>query len=117
MCDAASRVFIKGSKVHNFTLISLGLLFALPVYLVWLAFEGIPPFDIDFWVAVSIHVLLFTIATVCMVEAHRRSPLTLTVPYLSLTPAFLLVLQEETGPAIPPLSPKIAPPSPRRYRT
>lgn len=103
ICDAASRIFIKGSKVHNFTLISIGLLFALPLYLVWLAFEGIPPFDPGFWVAVSLHVPLFTIATACMVEAHRRSPLTLTVPYLSLTPAFLLVVNPLMGIFFPEL--------------
>ncbi|GEM_PF-1921475 len=89
-CDAASRYVIKTTKVHKFTLISAGFFFALPVYAIWLLLVGIPVIQKEFWVAVGCHVPLLAWANILTVEAHRKSPLILTMPYLSFTPAFLL---------------------------
>lgn len=89
-CDAGARYVIKTTKVHKFTLVSAGFFFALPVYVIWLMFVGIPVIHKDFWIAVLLHVPLVAMANVWIVEAHRESPLILTMPYLSFTPAFLL---------------------------
>ncbi|MDP2676980.1 MAG: hypothetical protein Q8O83_04850 [bacterium] len=91
MADAASRSVIKiASKLHDFTLLSVGLLFALPFYLIWLFFTGMPIVENGFWVAIALHVPLFTGAMILMVEAHKASGLASTMPYMALTPAFLL---------------------------
>lgn len=89
-CDAGSRYVIKTTKVHKFTLVSAGFFFALPIYAVWLMFAGMPVVQKDFYIAVILHVPLLALANVLIVEAHRESPLILTMPYLSFTPAFLL---------------------------
>lgn len=90
-CDAASRYVIKTTEVHKFTLISAGFFFALPIYAIWLMAVGMPIVQKDFWIAVLLHVPLLAWANVLIVEAHRESPLILTMPYLSFTPAFLLL--------------------------
>jgi hypothetical protein len=90
--DASSRGIIKTTKVHKFTMIAAGFFFALPFYAVWLIFAGMPQIKDGFWAPVGIHILLFTFANILIVEAHRTSPLILTMPYVALTPAFLLVV-------------------------
>lgn len=90
VCDAASRYVIKTAKVHKFTLISAGFFFALPVYTIWLMLVGTPAIQKEFWVALGCHVPLLAWANKLTVEAHRKSPLILTMPYLGFTPAFLL---------------------------
>lgn len=91
MADAASRSVIKvAKKLHTFTLLSMGFFFALPLYAIWLYFTGMPHIEEKFWIAIALHVPLFTIATVLTVEAHKASPLAKTMPYMALTPAFLL---------------------------
>ncbi|MFC1612671.1 hypothetical protein ACFL29_02370 [Patescibacteria group bacterium] len=91
VCDAVSRSVIKATKIHKFTLLSAGFIFSLPFYLVWLYFEGIPTIQPMFWVAVVIHVFLMILAASLTVDAHRESALIATMPYLSFTPAFLLI--------------------------
>lgn len=105
MADAASRSVIKiANKLHNFTLLSLGFLFALPFYLVGLFFTGIPAaIGNNFWIAIALHVPLFAIVMILTVEAHRASPLAAIMPYLSVTPALLL----GTTPAMALLFPEL----------
>jgi hypothetical protein len=88
--DAASRGAIKMTKVHRYTLVAGGYLFALPFYLIWLAIEGIPEVKPAFWLAVAVHVPLLVWANVWLVRAHRESPLILTMPVQGFTSAFLL---------------------------
>lgn len=93
MAEAASRSVIKlSSKLHDFTLLSLGFLFTLPFYIVWLFFAGLPVIEHGFWVAIALHVPLLTIAMVLMVEAHKASTLAKTMPYMALTPMWLLIV-------------------------
>lgn len=91
IADASARGVIKLTKVHRLTLIAAGYLFALPFYAVWLILEGAPQIHPLFWLAIGFHVPLLLLANLLTVEAHRSSPLILTAPYLSLTPAFLLI--------------------------
>jgi hypothetical protein len=89
--DAAARGIIKATKVHAFTLSVGGFLFTAPFYIVWLIIEGMPDIAPEFWRVVALHVPLLSLASILTIEAHRRSPLILTIPYLSFTPAFLLI--------------------------
>lgn len=91
IADASARGVIKLTKVHRLTLIAAGYLFALPFYLVLFVLEGAPQIHPIFWLAISFHIPLLLFANILTVEAHRSSPLILTAPYLSLTPAFLLI--------------------------
>ncbi|MBU1036589.1 hypothetical protein KKF32_00960 [Patescibacteria group bacterium] len=97
VADGLTRGIIKLTKVHKFILIGFGFLFALPYYLGWLMIEGIPVVQPLFWKTVAFHVPLMILALILQVEAHRCSPLILTAPYLSLTPAFLLIISPILG--------------------
>ncbi len=101
LADALSRGVIKLTKVHKFILVAGGYFFALPFYFIWLLFEGIPDVHPVFWWVIAGHVPLLTLANIFTVEAHRSSPLLLTAPYLSLTPAFLLVTAPLMGVGLP----------------
>lgn len=90
LLDAASRGVIKHTKVSPLTLISRSYIFALPYYLVWLWFAGIPNVSPFFWTLNILNVYLGVKGMELTVRAHRATSFILTAPYLSLTPAFLL---------------------------
>lgn len=93
VCDALSRDAIKRSKIFNTALAGGGFLFALPLYGLWLYFEGVPAANLTFWIAIAVHVPLLTLAYIMTIEAHRdkNASMALTMPYLSFTPAFSLI--------------------------
>lgn len=91
IADAAYRVVIKSSRVHNFILNAWGFLFTLPYYFIWLAVLGVPSIQPQFWLIILLVLPLGILGVVLQVESHRLSPLNLTAPYLSLTPAYSLV--------------------------
>ena len=68
------------------------LLFALPLPLVLLFFMPAPPVDAIFYRAFALSLPLEVIALVLYIKALRRSPLSLTLPFLSLTPVFLILV-------------------------
>lgn len=83
----------KALAAHNEYLIAwLRLLWALPFLLATLAFISIPSIDSIFFLAFFAALPLEAIATVLYVKALKTSPLSLTVPFLSLTPIFLIVV-------------------------
>jgi len=59
----------------------------LPVLLFW----PWPELSQSFWKTIAILYPLETIAILCYMEAIRISPLSLTVPYLAFTPAFIIL--------------------------
>lgn len=67
------------------------LLFALPVFLVLLLFVEIPPLDRTFWFATVAALPLEVIAMILYTRVLKVSPLGLTMPFLALTPMFLIV--------------------------
>lgn len=99
--DASSRVVIKITNVNKFLLAGFGFLFAVPWYLMWLFVQGVPAIHSGLWLAVAGVVPIGIIASLLTIEAHRRSPFILTAPYLSLTPAFLLITSPLMGGGIP----------------
>jgi len=66
------------------------LLFALPLLLVLLFFISMPGVDAVFYKAFALSLPLEIIALVLYIKALRISPLSLTLPFLSLTPLFLI---------------------------
>jgi len=67
------------------------LLYAAPLLALTLLFVPIPPLDATFWWTIVWLVPLELAALVIYVKALQASPLSLTLPFLSLTPVFLLV--------------------------
>ena len=67
------------------------LLFACPFLIGLLVFISIPPLDGTFWVIILILIPLELAALLLYIRAIKVSPLSLTVPFLSLTPAFLIL--------------------------
>jgi len=66
------------------------LIWATPLLLPVLWLLPRPPLDAVFWWTMAAMVPLELLALVCYVKALQRSPLSLTLPFLSLTPVFLL---------------------------
>ena len=66
------------------------LLFALPVLIISLLFIEIPSLDRTFWVATLCAMPLEIAAIILYTRALKVSPLSLTMPFLALTPVFLI---------------------------
>jgi uncharacterized membrane protein len=68
------------------------LLFALPVLLTSLLFIEIPPLNKTFWIAALSAVPLEITAIILYTKALKVSPISLTMPFLALTPLFLIII-------------------------
>jgi len=66
--------------------------YALPFLLPLLLFIEIPELQTGFWPTMSILVFLDIITTFLYIRAIQIAPLSLTIPYLGLTPIFLLLV-------------------------
>ena len=69
----------------------LRLLFSLPLLVASLFFIEIPPLDGPFFVAFFTALPLEVLAVFMYIKALRLSPMSLTLPFLSLTPVFLIL--------------------------
>ncbi len=67
------------------------LLFALPVLLISLLFIEIPHLNKTFWIAALCALPLEIGAVILYTKALKVSPISLTIPFLSLTPLFLIL--------------------------
>lgn len=68
------------------------LLFATPVLLISLIFIEIPRLDKTFWIATLTALPLEIVAIILYIKALKTSPLSLTIPFLALTPLFLILI-------------------------
>lgn len=66
------------------------LLFSLPLLIVLLVIVPVPELDVVFYTAFGLSLPLEMIALVLYIKALKSSPLSLTLPFLSLTPVFLI---------------------------
>ncbi|MBI5492893.1 MAG: DMT family transporter [Deltaproteobacteria bacterium] len=66
--------------------------YALPFLAVAFAFTPIPALDSTFWLSVAALLPLEVTALFLYVRAIRLSPLSLTIPFLALTPAFIVLI-------------------------
>ncbi len=92
LADALSRGVIKLTKINRLILVAGTYFFTLPFWTIWLFWSGVPKVGPIYWLYLIIHAPLLALATIFTVEAHRSSELTKTAPYLSLTPAYLLII-------------------------
>jgi drug/metabolite transporter (DMT)-like permease len=68
------------------------ILFSIPLLLFIWFFIPMPKLDIEFYKAFAFALPLEIIAIIFYIKALRISPLSLTLPFLSLTPVFLIVV-------------------------
>lgn len=68
------------------------LLFALPLLLISLMFIKMPSLDRTFWLATLCALPLEIIAIILYTKALKVSPISLTIPFLALTPLFLIFI-------------------------
>jgi len=68
------------------------LLFSLPVLAASLMFIEIPPLNKTFWTATLIALPFETVAIILYTKALKVSPISLTMPFLALTPLFIVVV-------------------------
>ncbi|MEK6527309.1 MAG: DMT family transporter [Nitrospirota bacterium] len=67
------------------------LVFALPVFLICLLIADIPHLNKNFWVATLCAMPLEIITIILYTKALKISPISLTMPFLALTPLFLIL--------------------------
>lgn len=83
----------KALALHNEYLVAwLRLLLSLPVLLASLLFIQVPQLNRDFYIAFLTALPLEVVAIIFYIKALKVSPLSLTLPFLSLTPVFLIIV-------------------------
>ncbi len=87
--DAISKRFFSDLTPYEMGLIRL--LFALPFLLAGLRVIAWPPLDRTFWWCMGVGLPLELIAFLCYMRAIKVSPLSLTLPFLAFTPAFVIL--------------------------
>ena len=75
---------------NEYTVAWLRLLFSLPVLSISLFFIEMPVLDEAFFIAFVVALPLEILSIILYIKALRLSPLSLTLPFLSLTPVFLI---------------------------
>lgn len=98
--DALSKKSLLESNEYLIAWVRIG--FAGPFLLLLLPFIEIPRIDIHFFVAILILLPLETIALILYMKAIKISPLSITLPFLALSPIFMiftsnLILGERLG--------------------
>lgn len=68
------------------------LLFALPVFLASLLFIEMPTLNKEFWTATLVALPFEIAAMILYTKALKVSPISLTMPFLALTPLFLILV-------------------------
>ncbi len=87
--DAVSKRFFCDFTAYEMGLIRL--LYALPYLILGLFFIPFPPMDDTFWICLGIGLPLELISFLCYMRAIKVSPLSLTLPFLAFTPAFVIL--------------------------
>ena len=91
---ATSDALTKRALAHSneYLVAWFRLLFSIPLLFVLLLFVPAPALDYEFYKAFILALPLEIIAIVLYIKALRISPLSLTLPFLSLTPVFLILV-------------------------
>lgn len=89
--QATSDALVKRNKLNNdFVILWAQYVFSFPVVVLLLLFTVLPSPDLIFWIATAFFLPLNVLAVVLIIKAIRLSPLSLTMPFMSFTPVFLL---------------------------
>jgi len=86
--DAFTKKVLNGS--NEYLIAWFRLLFSVPFLVILWLFIPVPKLDIEFYLAFVCALPLEIIAMVLYIKALKISPLSLTLPFLSLTPLFLI---------------------------
>ncbi|MFH1702723.1 MAG: DMT family transporter [Nitrospirota bacterium] len=78
------------SRSNEYIVAWLRLVFSLPLLFVSLLFIPVPELDKYFYIAFFVSLPLEILSIVLYMKALRLSPLSLTLPFLALTPVFLI---------------------------
>jgi drug/metabolite transporter (DMT)-like permease len=89
---ATSDALTKKALAHSneYLVAWFRILFSIPVLLIIWIFIPIPKLDFEFYKAFLLSVPLEILSIILYIKALRISPLSLTLPFLSLTPVFLI---------------------------
>lgn len=87
--DAFAKKAVAGE--NEYLVAFFRLFFTLPVLVPILLLVPAPSLDRDFWIATIIALPLETITVVLYIKALKHSQMSLALPFLSLTPVFLIV--------------------------
>lgn len=88
--DALTKKALKDS--NEYLVAWFRFFFSLPLLLILWLFVPVPELDAEFYKAFAILVPLETVTIVLYIKALRLSPLSLTLPFLALTPVFLIFI-------------------------
>lgn len=77
-------------RADEYTIAWSRFLFSTPFLLILLFFIKIPEIDRTFWMSILLLLPLEISATILYIKAIKVSPLSLTIPFLSFTPLFLI---------------------------
>jgi len=81
----------KATKSYSVNIIFWGIAtFSFPAYVIYLIIEGVPPIDPYFWLIVAIDAPLLIYTNILLIKGEKISPLSTSLPLLSLTPVFLI---------------------------
>lgn len=86
--DALSKKGLE--RADEYTIAWIRLLFSAPYFLLSFLFIEIPVINITFWISILILLPLEIFSTILYIKALKVSPLSLTIPFLSFTPLFLI---------------------------
>lgn len=88
--DALSKRAMQKSDEYVIAWVREG--YALPFIAVALFFIPIPHLDATFWLSVLILLPLEITALILYVKAIKTSPLSLTIPFMALSPVFIIII-------------------------
>ena len=78
------------SHLTAYDMLAFPFLFSLPLFALTIPFIAVPPLDVTFYWCFLISLPLNFIPFFIYMKAIRVSPLSLTLPYLAFTPAFMI---------------------------
>jgi drug/metabolite transporter (DMT)-like permease len=87
--DALSKKALENESLYVIAWVRFA--YCTPFLFILLYMDGIPEIDITFWYTILALLPFEIIATILYIQAIKISPLSLTIPFLSLTPVFLIL--------------------------
>jgi len=87
-CDAWVKKWF--SHLNHYEMLVYPLLYGFPLTLASLIFVEVPPLDEIFYLSFVVSIPLTIVPLILYMKAIKISPLSLTVPYLSFTPVFMV---------------------------
>ncbi len=77
-------------KTNIYVILWITTLLMLPFFAVALLFEKQVAIQSGFWYIIPVNISLFTLSSLLLIKAMQISPLSLTLPFLSFSPVFMI---------------------------